>query len=62
MHYFLHFGVHENAFTITQNALILQLLGASPPDTQQGLRPLHPAGGTALNPLRSPNTIFSVRH
>ena len=28
MHYFLQFGIHENAFTITQNALILQLLGA----------------------------------
>jgi len=37
MHYFLHYGIHENAVTITQpkNALILQLVGGSPAQTRQ---------------------------
>ena len=36
----MHFGIHENAFTIAQNALILQLLG--------GLRPQTASGDSAL--------------
>jgi len=45
---FLHFGIHENAFTSTQNALTLQLLEV------RGLCPLHPAGGTTPDLLRPP--------
>jgi len=55
MHYFLHFGVHENAFTITQNALILQLLGASPPQTpSRDSAPCTPAGGQPSTPFAAP--------
>ena len=44
MHYLLHFGIHENAFTITQNALALQLLGgfATLPTRQCEFCSLHP--------------------
>jgi len=55
MHYLLHFGIHENAFTITPNAIILQLLGASPPQTpQRGLCPLHPGWGHSPRPHSPP--------
>jgi len=45
MHYFYlkkYFGIHENAFTITQNALILQLLGEHRPYTSLPIRSTQP--------------------
>jgi len=48
MHYFLHFGIHENGLTITQNALILHLVGALPPIPSSGSSaPCIPARDTA---------------
>ena len=53
---FLHFGIHENAFTSTQNALILQLLEG------RGLCPLHPRWGHNPRPPSPPSsTIFWIR-
>jgi len=49
MHRFLHFGIHENAVATTQNALLLQLLGASHPDL--------PLGAQLPDRLRPPPTI-----
>ena len=49
MHRFLNFGIHDNAFTITQNSLILQLGG-----TPVGALPCTPAGGTAPRPSTPP--------
>jgi len=46
MHKLLHFGIqYENTFAITQNALILQLLGGKAPRPQRGLCPLLPRWG-----------------
>jgi len=39
MHLVLHFGIHEYVFTITQNALTLQLLGAVLPVPPLGHTP-----------------------
>jgi len=54
MHQFLHFGIRENVFTITQNALILELLGGgfAPRPPSRSSPPCIPAGGT--DPLRLP--------
>jgi len=41
----LYFGIHENAFDITQNALLPQLLGDFAPRPSAGtLPPVHPLG------------------
>jgi len=50
MHYFLHSGIHGNAFTITQNALLLQLL---PPCWGHSSQ-------TRLHPLRWSSNAFCV--
>jgi len=64
MHYFLHFGIHENGLTITQNALILHLVGALPPTPASGSSAPAPQLGTQpTGPLRlPPRTIFWIRH
>ena len=58
MYEFLHFGIHENAFTTTQNALIPQHLGALPPGPLAGALPPAPPWGTAPRPA-SPPARFS---
>jgi len=59
MHYVLHFGIHENAFTITQNSLTLQLLGALIPRPPAGaLHPCTSVGAQLPDPLHPPSTIF----
>jgi len=58
MHQFLHFGIHKNAYTIAQNALILQLLGGVRPDIQRGPATCTRTGGTAPRPT-SPLEWFS---
>ena len=51
MHRFLHFGIHENAFTVTQNALRLQLPGALPPRSAGGdSAPCTPLGAEPSDP------------
>jgi len=62
MHYFLHFCIHENALIVTQNAPVLQLLGAFAPDPSGDSASCIPAGGTASRPPLSPSTIFWIRH
>jgi len=58
--WFLHFGIHENVFTITQNALILQLLEqggfATPRSPSYGSLPPEPCLGY------SPQTLFAPQH
>jgi len=52
---FLHFAIFENAFTITQNALVLHLLenGETLQTPREGSAACTCAGGTAPNLLRS---------
>ena len=45
MHYFLHFSIHGNAFTVTRNALIILLLGGFVSQTTQGAVPPAPLLG-----------------
>jgi len=62
MHAFLHFGIHEYASTIAHNALILQLLGASPQIHSGGSAPCTPLGAQPADPLSPSSTIFWIRH
>jgi len=59
MHYFLHFSIRKNAFTITRNALVLQ---QSPPTPTAGVLPLHPHWGLGGTDPVPPSTIFWIRH
>jgi len=56
MYEFLHFGIHENAFTTTENALIPQHLGALPPGPLAGALPPAPPLG------HSSQTSFAPQH
>ena len=47
-------GIHENAFTNTQSALSLYLLGAKPPDTAVCLPRAIPLGAVPSDPTVAP--------
>jgi len=54
-------GIHENAFDITQNALIPQGLGDFAPVGT--LHPAHPLGARSPDPrFAPPNKKFWIRH
>ena len=62
MYEFLHFGIHEKAFTTTKNALIPQHLGALPPGPLAGALPPAPPLGHSSQTSFASSTIFWIRH
>ena len=54
MHYFLHFCIHENALTVTQNAPVPELLGAFAPDPSGDSASCIPAGAQPPDPRCPP--------